>query len=574
MHLLIKLGLYSGVVLGLIACGGSGGGSSQSTSSSTDSKTGTFIDSPVMGLSYSSPSHSGLTNSAGEFTYTEGETVSFSLGGIALGSSIASEVVTPLDLLGAESIDDAISSGLFDQLINMLVFLQSLDRDHNPNNGIDLGDLDTALANEELVFDLDQDLFLNTVYKRIVNENAGVYVTADAAKKHFADSLGVTYTVALPSKDYLDTDGDSNNDIVISYVYDDSGKLIEIFEAPSGIGDLPAIKKTTIQYDNEGRISLLTYDDIENEILLFTREYNYDLMGRLASLVEYGSDNILLLQESWQYDDVGNELEHLYWITSDGVSPFQPNKNPFDLFYNIKAYNPHSNIQVPFTSYFERSSPFSFQNVLEGEVLKTYTYEDDGNWASESYSYTINYNFSSSFIVNSQNELIFESGRKLSSNGEASIENNPFSSQANIIYGYTEDGLQASCTFTSIQNDTPTEIFVSFEPESDLVFYSCGDLGFDETIVFRDEAGNIQTVFYNLYGSSSFTDRREQTIVYENNQLVGVLNQSLVDQGGFITTTMSSTQYEYTDLGNLSFIEESSNDPKIWTREYELIEVR
>ena len=570
MFFTAKFSLFIGLVLGLVACGG-GSGSSQS---STDSKTGTFIDSPVMGLSYSSTSHSGITNSAGEFTYTEGETVTFSLGGIELGSSTAQDEVTPLDLLGVDSLDDAISQGLFDQLINILVFLQSLDRDHNPENGIDLGDLDVTLADAVLNFDQDQQSFLNAEYKKLVNENAGFYVSADAAKKHFADSLALTYTIALPSKDYLDTNGDSVDNIEISYVYDDSGKLIEIFEAPSGIGNLPAIKKTTIQYDNEGRISLLTYDDIENEILLFTREYNYDLMGRLASLVEYGSDNILLLQESWQYDDVGNELEHLYWITSDGISPFQPNKNPFDLFYNIKAYNPHSNIQVPFTSYFERSSPFSFQNVLEGEVLKTYTYEDDGNWASESYSYTTNYNFSSSFIVNSQNELIFESGRKLSSNGEASIENNPFSSQTNIIYGYTEDGLQASCTFTSIQNDTPTEIFVSFEPESDLVFYSCGDLGFDETIVFRDEAGNIQTVFYNLYGSSSFTDRREQKIVYENNQLVGVLNQSLVDQGGFITTTMSSTQYEYTDLGNLSFIEESSNDPKIWTREYELIEVR
>ena len=144
MFTLGRLGLCSGLIVGLCACGGSGGSSSQSTSS--NNKTGTFIDSPVMGLSYSSPSHSGLTNSAGEFTYTEGETVSFSLGGIALGSSIASEVVTPLDLLGAESIDDAISSGLFDQLINMLVFLQSLDRDHNPDNGIDLGELDAALS--------------------------------------------------------------------------------------------------------------------------------------------------------------------------------------------------------------------------------------------------------------------------------------------------------------------------------------------------------------------------------------------------------------------------------------------
>ena len=81
MFFTAKFGLFIGLVLSLVACGG-GSGSSQSSSTTSDTKTGTFIDSPVMGLSYSSTSHSGITNSAGEFTYTKGETVTFSLGGI------------------------------------------------------------------------------------------------------------------------------------------------------------------------------------------------------------------------------------------------------------------------------------------------------------------------------------------------------------------------------------------------------------------------------------------------------------------------------------------------------------
>ena len=572
MHLLIKLGLYSGVVLGLIACGGSGGGSNQSSSS--DSMTGTFIDSPVMGLSYSSPSHSGLTNSAGEFTYTEGETVSFSLGGIALGSSIASEVVTPLDLLGAESIDDAISSGLFDQLINMLVFLQSLDRDHNPNNGIDLGDLDTALANEELVFDLDQDLFLNTVYKRIVNENAGVYVTADAAKKHFADSLGVTYTVALPSKDYLDTDGDSNNDIVISYNYDANGRLSEIFEAPGGDIEMPPTNKTTLQYDSDNRLTLLTYEDLAGEVLLVEREYNYDSMGRLTSLVESGPSSDIYLQESWVYDEVGNEIRYESSVTDMGGELFQTYQNPFDQFFKIKPYHPDNEIQVPLPSIFDKNPAPYYPDFLGTDALEITSYETDGSLASQAVTRT--FNWQSVYMINTTENLTFDHGRRLTSMYEADIEAFNFYYESEISYNYAEDETLTSCEFLFIQNDIPSEVIVSYESEvGDTSTYSCGDLGADETIVLRDGDGDIESVIYNGYGGDLIV-RNEQNIFYDEEKVVGVFTETTRHNvnDSFFTTEISSTQYDYNSAGDLSFIEESSNGLRTLTREYQPIEIR
>jgi|GEM_PF-1794060 len=572
MHLLIKLGLYSGVVLGLIACGGSGGGSNQSSSS--DSMTGTFIDSPVMGLSYSSPSHSGLTNSAGEFTYTEGETVSFSLGGIALGSSIASEVVTPLDLLGAESIDDAISSGLFDQLINMLVFLQSLDRDHNPNNGIDLGDLDTALANEELVFDLDQDLFLNTVYKRIVNENAGVYVTADAAKKHFADSLGVTYTVALPSKDYLDTDGDSNNDIVISYNYDANGRLSEIFEAPGGDIEMPPTNKTTLQYDSDNRLTLLTYEDLADEVLLVEREYNYDSMGRLTSLVESGPGSDIYLQESWLYDEVGNEIRYESSVTAMGGELFQTYQNPFDQFFNIKPYHPDNEIQVPLPSILDENPEPYFANSLGSDILEINTYETDGSLASKDTTRRVSW--LESLIINSTENLTFDHDRKLTNIYEFNVEGLGFQYESEVLYHHAEDGTLTSCEFLIVQNGSQSQTIVSYQSEvGDTSTYSCGDLGADETIVLRDDDGDIESVIYNGYGGDLII-RNEQNIFYDEEKVVGVFTETTRDNvnGSFFTTEITSTQYDYNSAGDLSFIEESSNGLRTLTREYQPIEIR
>ena len=58
---------------------GCGGGSSTPTS-----KTGTFLDSKVVGLSYSTDSVSVTTNENGEFEYIDGENITFKLYGQTL----------------------------------------------------------------------------------------------------------------------------------------------------------------------------------------------------------------------------------------------------------------------------------------------------------------------------------------------------------------------------------------------------------------------------------------------------------------------------------------------------------
>ena len=89
-----------------MACGGGGGGGANVADSNNNAnnlqKTGTFIDSSVEGITYTSPSLSGTTDASGTFHYVEGETVTFSIGGLVLGSTQGSEMVTPADLLGVD----------------------------------------------------------------------------------------------------------------------------------------------------------------------------------------------------------------------------------------------------------------------------------------------------------------------------------------------------------------------------------------------------------------------------------------------------------------------------------------
>ena len=89
---------------------------------------GVFLDSPVEGLGYSSGADSGLTTSTGEFSF-EGSTVSFFVGDIQMGSTNSATAITPVELAGDRDVTDPHTT-------NIARFLQTIDDDGDPNNGI------------------------------------------------------------------------------------------------------------------------------------------------------------------------------------------------------------------------------------------------------------------------------------------------------------------------------------------------------------------------------------------------------------------------------------------------------
>lgn len=106
---------------------------------------GRFIDSAVQGLSYTCGSSSGLTTAAGEFNYLVGQSCSFAVGGIVLGSTAGAQAVTPRELV-ANAIDETHPS-----VNNIARLLLSLDDDGDPGNGIVIADgVRTALAGATL----------------------------------------------------------------------------------------------------------------------------------------------------------------------------------------------------------------------------------------------------------------------------------------------------------------------------------------------------------------------------------------------------------------------------------------
>jgi hypothetical protein len=85
-------------VLAIAAC--SGGGSS-STSTTAATSTGQVIDSPVSGLAYKCGSSSGYTDVTGSYTYTKGDSCTFSVGNVTVGTLSAvpqDGIITPQDM--------------------------------------------------------------------------------------------------------------------------------------------------------------------------------------------------------------------------------------------------------------------------------------------------------------------------------------------------------------------------------------------------------------------------------------------------------------------------------------------
>jgi len=162
----INLGLTFTILIMLmttIGCSGGGGGGDGSGNTPL---TGVFLDSPVDGLGYETDTIHGVTGPGGVFSYHSGESIRFFIGDIELGATEAMPIITPIDCVEG-AIDET------DPMVtNMLIFLQSIDFDNDPENGIDI----TEFMHQEAIgmhidFSADPNVFrenydfLNFLYR-------------------------------------------------------------------------------------------------------------------------------------------------------------------------------------------------------------------------------------------------------------------------------------------------------------------------------------------------------------------------------------------------------------------------
>lgn len=203
----------------LAACGG--GSDDDAGPGSAPTSTGVFLDSPVAGLSYTTSSGlSGVTNAAGQFQYRPGDTVTFSIGSLQIGSASGGATVTPAHITADQGGEDS------NRFTNLLVLLQSLDADGDPENGITLpASFHADLVSVGAALDHTPDNFvLNAALNTVVTSAGGTVVDPAAAQSHFAEqnadefmaqATGIwalgdepSYLRITPTGRYLSIDGD------------------------------------------------------------------------------------------------------------------------------------------------------------------------------------------------------------------------------------------------------------------------------------------------------------------------------------------------------------------------------
>jgi len=127
--------------LAVVACGGGVDGKGEDRV-----KTGKFVDSAVQGLNYVCGDLTGITDRDGRFQYREECQVQFRVGEIVIGTTPGALVVTPVELVSAAKDQNDPT------VVNIARFLQTLDDDGNPSNGITITAAVAALANGSVNF--------------------------------------------------------------------------------------------------------------------------------------------------------------------------------------------------------------------------------------------------------------------------------------------------------------------------------------------------------------------------------------------------------------------------------------
>ena len=216
--------LSLGMILLLAACNGGGGGGNSTNNDNTN--TGYFVDSAVSGLAYvTSSGITGITSATGEFSYAPGDTVTFSIGPIEIGQATAADMLTPVSLVpNADATNDVV--------VNIARFLQSLDADGDPSNGITISAEVTAAAGTiglSVTFDAaDFDTTAASLVEALRTEAYGdtnTLVSAVDAQAHLESSILLCGRSGSFQGTFVQTVGPGSDGGTWSFTVDTDGSI-------------------------------------------------------------------------------------------------------------------------------------------------------------------------------------------------------------------------------------------------------------------------------------------------------------------------------------------------------------
>ena len=216
------------------------------TATDSSNQTGYLIDSGVEGIDYTTSSGlTGLTGESGSFNYKSGDTVTFSVGGVVVGT-IDTDNMNSDSLVFLQDMAETVRSAMDDgDVQEMAVFLQSLDSDDNPYNGISISEeVRVLFANSQLDIEGAANM---TDIKELLADAGIEAVDEQAAMKHVSDTLeelagiltepflGSSETLQLdfdaaPLQDNSDNTGGINATVIDNFTAGEGGSVLDLSE--------------------------------------------------------------------------------------------------------------------------------------------------------------------------------------------------------------------------------------------------------------------------------------------------------------------------------------------------------
>lgn len=328
LNVLWKIQLAALATMSFVA--GCGGGRDNE---STRAELTGVLHAKIQGVGYRTASRSGKTDADGNFRYLPGETVTFSVGGIELGSATGASRISLFTLAGMTPPTSEL--GLRRELARMRYtatplsnatnrawLLLALDADGNPANGIDVSSFESALAGATLSFDstlygfpgkmsrlapgmnrnIPASFPLKWLYRSLDVKMAGnvpVRSANDEQNDGVIDSTGWNELDALGDavSTFIDQDADEVPDVTVTYARDALGRVTrERTIRDFNLDRTPDSDYTVVTtYDAHGNITRVVESedgnadgstDAEN-----TSDWTFDAYGReLTSTHNFDND--------------------------------------------------------------------------------------------------------------------------------------------------------------------------------------------------------------------------------------------------------------------------------------------
>ena len=242
---ILAISIIASSLLLLAGCG------SPKNDKKTTTGIGYYLDSAVSGINYTCGSKTGTTDADGAFTFEKGKDCTFTVAGVTLKSVPADNLVDKVKVVEDSNVTAA--------------FLQSLDNDGNPANGIQITpkviEILTKALQDAKITTVPKDQELDTVVSKIDHEDSdyeGHKVTEDEAQQH----LDKTQTSVI-------------EDLIV-------GKTYYV-----AVNDVDPVHVETLEFKDDGQTLIDTYPKNGQET---TGTFTYSIANERLHIVGTGGD--------------------------------------------------------------------------------------------------------------------------------------------------------------------------------------------------------------------------------------------------------------------------------------------